>query len=671
MPYTVVDEGVDKVDKRYCVYKKGEDDKPMGESLGCHPTPEKAGAQIGAIEHSESKGSETIVSYGSAVKALGKGKVGGYLIRFSNEDEPDLTGDFFTKDTDFGEHESTPVFYAHGMDEVLKGRKLARAKLIEDQFGVWAETQLQLRDEYEQFLYGMAEKGKLGWSSGTAAHLVEYTPVGKSHRIDRWPLGLDASLTPCPAEPRAVAVPLKAFVETLGGNLKSLREASDLAKSVTDDKPEEDAPIKQDDKEGGEMPEELKALQEGIDKRFEALEASNKATNDTLNVIARGLGAKTNEEGGYLEIEGGIESIRGDGKKDRPFKSLGEQLMAIKEHGQLHGRNSAVTDKLFKVVSDSELKALGMNEEIMSEGGFLLQPEFSSELFQRAYETGALASRCRRLAIGDRSNSIRINAIDETSRATGSRFGGIQMYWLAAGGTLTATKPKLRQISMRLNKLVGAYYATDEELQDATALGSVMSDAFTNEAAFMLDEAILFGIGSGSPLGVMNSPSLVTVAKESGQAAATIVTENIVKMWGRLWAKSRPNAAWFMNQDVEPSLDVMGLSVGVGGVPAYFPPGGVSDAPYGRLKGRPVIITENNQTLGALGDIVLADLSQYFLAVKAGVEAASSIHVAFLTDESVFRFVYRVDGQPIWNAPLTPAKGSNTLSPFVALAARA
>jgi hypothetical protein len=48
-----------------------------------------------------------------------------------------------------------------------------------------------------------------------------------------------------------------------------------------------------------------------------------------------------------------------------------------------------------------------------------------------------------------------------------------------------------------------------------------------------------------------------------------------------------------------------------------------------------------------------------------------SVHVAFLTDESIFRFIYRVDGQPIWNAALTPFKGSNTLSPFVVLAARA
>jgi HK97 family phage major capsid protein len=611
-------------------------------------------------EHNKSL-DESLVVLGGAVKALGNGKIGGYLVKFSTDADPDLVGDFFTKETEFGQHTSSPVFYAHGADEVLKRRILGQAKLTEDDFGVWAAAQLHLRDDYEKFLYGMAEKGKLGWSSGTVAHLVERTQVGKAYRIDRWSLGLDASLTPQPAEPRAVVIPLKSYAD----GLKSVNW--EVAGQAEPDEPEIAAPVVHIDKEGGDMtPEEMKAFEERLEARFGSLDSALKTTGESVIALAKKF--EDNPGGFDIEEDGAKKSKR---EVDRPFKSLGEQLMAIKEHGQSHGRNTAVTDKLFKVISDAELKALGMNEEILSEGGFLLQPEFSAELFQRAYETGAFASRARRIPIGDRSNSIRINAIDETSRVTGSRFGGIQMYWVAAGGSLSATKPKLRQISLRLNKLMGAYYATDEEMQDATALGSVMSDAFTNEAAFMLDEAILFGAGNGQPLGVMNSPALVTVPKEPPQAAATVVLENIVKMWARLWAKSRPNSVWFINQDVEPQLDLMGLSVGLGGVPAYLPPGGIADAPYGRLKGRPVILTENSQTVGTLGDIVLADLSQYFLAVKSGVEAASSIHVAFLTDESVFRFVYRVDGQPIWNAPLVPAKGSNSLSPFVALAARA
>ena len=111
-------------------------------------------------------------------------------------------------------------------------------------------------------------------------------------------------------------------------------------------------------------------------------------------------------------------------------------------------------------------------------------------------------------------------------------------------------------------------------------------------------------------------------------------------------------------------------TVGTGGQVVYLPPGGLSATPYSTLYGREVVWTEYNATLGTTGDILLADLSQYMLVDKNGVQAATSMHVAFLTDEMVFRITYRVDGKPMWSVPLTPFKRTNTKSPFVALATR-
>ena len=102
----------------------------------------------------------------------------------------------------------------------------------------------------------------------------------------------------------------------------------------------------------------------------------------------------------------------------------------------------------------------------------------------------------------------------------------------------------------------------------------------------------------------------------------------------------------------------------------YVPAGGLSEKPYCTLFGRPVIPLEQCSAAGDVGDIILADISQYLLIDKGGIKAASSVHVRFLYDENVFRFIYRVDGQPIWNKPLTPFKGSATVSPFVTLAKR-
>jgi len=178
------------------------------------------------------------------------------------------------------------------------------------------------------------------------------------------------------------------------------------------------------------------------------------------------------------------------------------------------------------------------------------------------------------------------------------------------------------------------------------------------------------GDGGGKPLGIMNSPCLVTVPAEVGQASKTIVYENVLKMWSRCWARSRQNAVWTINQDNEPQLYAMSQVIGTAGVPVYLPANGISGRPYGTLFGRDVIPLEYNDTLGTEGDIVLADYSQYVVADKGGMQTASSMHVAFLTAEMVFRFIYRVDGEPIWHDALTPFKGSNTLSPFVTLATR-
>lgn len=346
------------------------------------------------------------------------------------------------------------------------------------------------------------------------------------------------------------------------------------------------------------------------------------------------------------------------------FRSFGEQMLAVLRAGLPDNR---IVDPRLRVRN----AASGLHEGLGSEGGFLVQQDFATELLKRTYETGVIASRCRRIPIGANANSLKINGIDETSRVAGSRWGGIQAYWEGEADKYTGKKPKFRKIELTLSKLTGLCYATDEMLQDAVALGSLLETGFAEEFGFQMDDGVIWGDGAGKPLGIMNGPCLVTVNKEAGQVAKTVVFENIVNMWARCWAKSRPNSVWLINQDVEPQLYGMGIVVGTGGTPAYMPPGGISGQPYGSLFGRPVIAVEQCQTLGTLGDIILGDFSEYLIIDKGAMETASSIHVRFEYGEQVFRFTYRADGQPIWNSALTPYKGSNTLSPFVTLQARA
>lgn len=349
-----------------------------------------------------------------------------------------------------------------------------------------------------------------------------------------------------------------------------------------------------------------------------------------------------------------------DRPKDR-FATLGEVLICAKEAARPGGR---IDPRLLR-------GATGLNESVPSEGGFLVQQDFSNELLQDTFATGVLAARCRRITISGTANSIKMNGVDETSRAS-TRYGGVLSYWKNEAAQKTSSKPTFRQIELSLKKLIGLCYATDELLADATALESFIRMAFPGEFGFKLDDAIVNGTGAGEPLGILNAGCLVSVSKETGQKAATILAENVIKMYSRMFASSLNNAVWLVNQNTLPQLYTMSLSVGTGGAPIFIPAGNIAGQPFNTLLGRPIIPIEQCATLGTVGDIIFADMNGYLLAEKGGIQSDMSIHVQFIYDESVFRFVLRVDGQPVRASALTPYKGgsSYTQSHFVALESR-
>lgn len=375
-------------------------------------------------------------------------------------------------------------------------------------------------------------------------------------------------------------------------------------------------------------------------------------------------------------------------KTFRLQSGFGDQLIAIR-NAEMSQKNPTfkMDDRLHHLNEWYQKRSTpsGMSEQIPADGGFLVYPDFSREIYRLSQETGSVYTRGTKLPISDQTNAIKIPAVDQSSRADGSRWGGVRAYWMNEADALTGSKPKFRLLELVTKKLGVLYYATDEVVADASALGMICTQAFGEEFGFKMDDAAINGDGAGKPQGIFNSPSKIAVAKESGQTAATINSQNIYKMWFRLWLKSRRNAVWFVNQDCEQQLIQLntdtshGISV-VAGVapyqggnsvysPMYTPPGYMQQ-PTGMLMNRPVIPIEQCQTLGTEGDIILADMSQWLYIDKGSPVTAASMHVRFLYDEMTYRAIYRVDGQAWWNTPLTPFNGTNTVSPFITLATR-
>ncbi len=329
-------------------------------------------------------------------------------------------------------------------------------------------------------------------------------------------------------------------------------------------------------------------------------------------------------------------------------------------------------EKLNRLGNAQRKTAGHMEEGDMSQGGYLVPEEFMATLLMTTLEASIVKQRST--AIPMATNRIGIPAVVDSDHST-NYFGGIIVYRTGEAAQKTAKKPALGKVNLTLHKLTGLTYASDELLEDSPiSLPPILNQMFGMSIGFEEDDDYLMGSGANRPLGAFNAanPSLIAQAKEAGQAASTILWENIVNMWSRVHPLSMGKAVWIANNECFPQLASMSMSVGVGGVPVYLPANGASASPFGTLMGRPLILSEKMQALGTQGDIGIADFSQYLTAQKAGggLKTATSIHIRFDYDETAFRWVLRYDGQPWWLSALTPKRGSATLSPFVVLADR-
>lgn len=336
------------------------------------------------------------------------------------------------------------------------------------------------------------------------------------------------------------------------------------------------------------------------------------------------------------------------------FKSFGDFVWAVKNASISRGVD---TDSRLMAAAASTIA----NESSGADGGFAVPPDYRATIMEKAFGQDSLIARTDRMTSS--TNSLTF----PTDMTTPWGTDGIQAYWEAEAAAITQSRPVLQDVTMRLHKLAALVPVTDELLDDAPAMGAYVGRKAAEKIDFKISNAIVRGTGAGMPLGFMNSAALISQAAETSQVADTIVAANVVKMLARLPTESRRSAVWLIHPDAEPQLPLMTI----GDQPVYLPPGGLRDAPFGSLLGRPVIPHQTAETVGDLGDIMLVDLAQYVTVVKSGgLRAQTSIHLWFDQDITAFKFTLRVAGQPWWSTTTASRDGTFTQSPFVALAAR-
>lgn len=572
---------------------------------------------------------ETPAFYGDAVKALDEnGKVGGYLVRFSDETTPDLTGDYFNKSTDFGEISRLPVIYQHGMDKVLKSRKIGRAELTLDDVGIWAEAQLELRDEYERTIFGLAKSGKLGWSSGAASHVVDREHTGKAAWIKQWYMA-EASLTPTPAEPQNMVVTLK----SMGDN--TLDDEAKGGHAQTEAQESKGANIQIVEKGVSQMSEnvsqtptpEYKALEDKISALSGGLEKVLKFMEDTPAVMNSGV---VSQDGGTA---------------DSNIKSFGDFLFAVKR-----GDHS----RLAKIYGATK----ALNEDQGSAGGYVVPSSFSTDLMNIATAASPILGLVKRTPVTAPSGSIpALDLFVAPTAGSGNTAmaGKVTSAKRAEGGAFTATQPQFVEIKYRLNDVASGYVPVTKEFQADTPLSleSLLTSLFGIAVAAKQEYYILRGNGAAEPLGILNAPAAIGIAPDTNNSFAYADAVEMASRFKQLTG----NVRWVSHQSIMP--DYAGSGWVQGQVVRSL-----DDLGYGAA-----ILSEHLPQADNSGCVLLADFGAYMLFEKGGLEISYSEHADFLNGNNVWRFSQRMDGQPWLKNVITQAdpQGSFTVSPFVYL----
>ncbi|MBS4038923.1 MAG: phage major capsid protein [Hydrogenophaga sp.] len=302
------------------------------------------------------------------------------------------------------------------------------------------------------------------------------------------------------------------------------------------------------------------------------------------------------------------------------------------------------------------------------DGGFAVPVEFYRGVVEQALQVAEFAPRCRVFAAT--SNSLIVPMPDAKNRASG--IACLTAFWTGEAQTRTAQTLKWRAVELKLHKTFIHAEASSELAEDGLGYAAQLTQHMAAATAYAIDAALLYGDGVGKPLGLIASPSAISVTPESGQAPDTIVFDNLVNLYARLMPECQKRAVWYLSPAALPQMLAMRHP---GSDHPVLLSGGQNDAAAGApamtIFGRPVVVTEIAPTLGDAGDLVFADFSQYALLMKSTARVEMDLGPGFARDVQSWRTIMRVGGQPLWDAPVQPYNGGPTLSWATYLAPRA
>lgn len=388
--------------------------------------------------------------------------------------------------------------------------------------------------------------------------------------------------------------------------------------------------------ENAERMEELKGEIRSLDSRLEAMDMV---------------------DAGKKDLKTFVPDIK---KTDRSiFEVVGGPVTNRTYAGMFNGGRSLE-------VNEGAIRAFraAMAEGVSSQGGFSVPEPLAAQWLDDSIESEIIRPRA---TVWPMESATRKVAGWDSADQSSTLFGGFAMEFLSENAVSTLQTGKLRAITLAAKK--GAIFVdiSNELKEDGQGFEAQLDRAMRQSIGYAIDQYCIGGSGAGEPLGIRNDPAKISVAKETGQKADTIVYENLTKMFARMYPAGQQRAIFLANHNTIPQLLTLSLAVGTGGsnVPVLTESNGQF-----KILGRPVIFTSHMPTLGDADDIMYVDLSQFAIGIRRDLRVENSQIPGWRYDQMSYRAILRWDAMGTWSAPITPKNGS-TLSWCVSLAERA
>lgn len=544
--------------------------------------------------------------------------VAGKLVEFQSLD---LDGDRFLKDTDYGfkpgETIKTPIYYDHGFDSTVGLKQVGIGEISFQDDSIWIEAQLQLREDYEKDILKLAQQNKLGWSSGTATHLTKSVMQDGVKTWIKWPLGLDASITPIPANPNNNVI----LVKSLKEKITVENETNEVETDVTE-----------------ESTNPLDTLRVQFEGKF----ADINTTLQTLLTRIESMPIKSKKTA--------VISQTG-GNSDKEIKSLGDFLLAVKR------RDTVRLANMYDSVKDVTI-------ETGTTGGYAVPHAYATEILQLAEQQSPILSMVTKIPVTTYSGEYPALDMSVTPTAgTGDTAfaAGVEDTTRNPGGTFTETTPQFTNLEWRVYE-TGGYTEVQKEFAADSPLGiqALLKSLFSVSIRAKNERNILRGTGVGQPLGILNASVALAVNTVTNNVFAYADALNMIS---KFWAVNPMSCCWIFHPSLWPDLGVMEST---SGGPGAFQ-NNLSVAFGKTFLGYQMAQSQFSPQANNAGDMILADLSMYLMFVRQELAIDFSEHVGFLSGKDTWRFYQRNDGKPWLKSAITlgDPQGSYQQSPFV------